>query len=142
MSRVPYTDIRLGFMTNFRASRGSWKVKVWMCRKKNLMVWLLNYKRVFLGHSSTTYRLQLLFVWFYFYVGAVSSSVFLNHIFGLPTSIYTKSVTHFGPKPVCTCSFPLVSKLTDIKYFSYCLQWYIFSMVTAFVRILLKLWRV
>ena len=135
-------------MTNLRASRGSWKVKVCMCRKKNFMVWLLNYKQVFLGHSCTTYRLQLLFVWFYFYVGALVSSsvflnhIFLNHIFGLPTSIYSKSVTHFGPKPVCTCSFPLVSKLTDIKYFSYCLQWYIFSMVTAFVRILLKLWRV
>ena len=54
-----------------------------MCRKKNFMVWLLNFKQVFLGHSSTTYRLQLLFVWFYFYVGAlVASSVFLNHIFG------------------------------------------------------------
>lgn len=53
------------------------------------MVWLLNSKQVFLGDSSATHRLQLLFMWFYFCVGAlVSHSVFLNHHFGLPTSVF------------------------------------------------------
>lgn len=50
---------------------------------------------------------------------------FLNHIFGLPASGYSKSVTHFGPRPVVHALWPLISRF-EISIFLVAYNSYIF----------------
>lgn len=79
----PYTDIKLGFMTNLRPSGGSQKC----VERRTSMV----FKQVFLGDSATRERPQLpSFSFLLVYLFPIQ--IFLIIVLG----IYTKSLTHCG----------------------------------------------
>lgn len=69
-------------------------------------------------HISCSY-----FLWFHFCVAAfVSHPVFLNHIFVLPTSVYSKTLVQ---SLFVHALWPLISRI-DNKYFPCCLQFMYF----------------